>query len=243
LFKAVCIGQRFVHKEIVPGKVRLVVIPYVHELQGINKNTPRLALNDLEEIKEYVAQYTSPMAEVEVINPLYEIIQVRCKIEFQGGAGASFNIRTLSQALTDYLSPWLNNPDANIQTGGSVSMADMINFIESQNYVKGIRKFSLLRTYKDSDEYFIDEYRWPEASEIQAFAPWSVFASADTHIIMQADDDSFPDSAGIDNLGIGSNFIISEPELLDGSEDQPQEEETSSRKYVFTLNFDKINSL
>jgi|GEM_PF-4494512 len=240
LFKAVCIGQKFVHEEITPGTVRLVVIPKVHELQGTNLRTPRLPLSDLIEIKEFVAQYTSPLINVQVINPLYEVIQVRCQAIFRGGAGVTFNIRSLGEAITDYLCPWISNPDADVQTGGVLSLPDLINFIESQPYVAGVRKFSVLRVYKDDGEYNIREFPWPEFREIQAFAPWSVFASAEAHIITQEDDATFPEAAGVGSLGIGSNFIVNPGDDGSGVGFQgfgpPQ-------NYIFTLDVNKLIGL
>lgn len=251
LYKAVCIRHAVNARFTPAGSVRLLVIPSVNALAGAMTYTPRLTLSQLEEISDYLTPLASPLVKLDVINPLYETIQVRAQIEFSGPEGVSLYIRQLNTDLVDYLCPWLNNPDAVIQTGGVFSIPDLVNFIESQTYVKSLAHLSLLRVYQSSTGYQINEYCWPDVPEIVSSQPWSVFTSADDHIIMDINDSNFPETAGIGNLEVGSNFIITSPQAGAGENATPmlgyatanQSDDAGKPGYQFTINLDKLSSL
>ncbi len=207
-----------------PGRVLVVVVP----MPGAN-GQEQVNAGELQEVHDFITGLTMPFAEVEVRNPVYEFVQVRCAVTFTATAATGDSIRRLNQALSDYLSPW-NELGCQVKFGWSVRREEIEAFIRSLDYVEFVTDFSLLHICRDDHgSYSLDDSvphrgrgsgsedsaidRLPGNIEMECIRPklpWSLVSTAPKHFIKALDclEDIEPMPTGIDELEIGNTFII-----------------------------------
>jgi hypothetical protein len=123
--------------ELVPGAVTLAVIPDLANCSTLHDLEPKVNINLLDKIKDYLTSLSSPWVEIKVVNPIYERIQIECRVKFKPPYDMNFGYysRQLNLAITDFLAPWAGNRDAEIQFGSKLYYSTVLNFIEQQDYV------------------------------------------------------------------------------------------------------------
>ncbi len=200
-----------------PGHILIVVIPCLKEQQSVNQK-PMVNGCLLSEIKEFAEKLASPFAEIEVKNPTYELIQVRCTVKFSKEAGTGYYINKLNQDISDYLSPW-NKTGYRVQFGWCIRRYNIMSYINTLGYIDFVTDFSMLRITNDCAGYFqlFDTVREnangeevKEVREIGPLHPWSIAIPISRHYIKTMDkvEDIQPEITGIDELEICNTFII-----------------------------------
>jgi hypothetical protein len=192
-----------------PGHILIVAIPILKDASAaIMKPTAHGML--LREIEEYVKGLSSPFVTIKVRNPAYEKIQVRCTVQFSRGKAGGYYTRKLNQALVDYLSPW-NETGYTAKFGWRVRRYDLKSYIRNMDYINFVTDFSLLRVAEDDNGFYrlFDTVARPD-KEICPFSPWSIAIPFRQHYIEVSEKAKVikPAVTGIDELEIGSNFII-----------------------------------
>ena len=164
----------------------------------------------LKEIREFAGRLTSTFVEIDVRNPAYEQIQVRCTVKFTKEVGVGHYMNKLNQAITDYLSPW-NEIGYRAQFGWCVREYDLKSYIRNMDCVEFITDFSMLRIASDGKGFFdLFDTVARGVEEIHPLYPWSIAIPVRRHFIKTTDKPEViaPELTGVDELEIGSTFII-----------------------------------
>ncbi|AFY99504.1 baseplate J/gp47 family protein [Calothrix sp. PCC 6303] len=132
-------------QELVPGAVTLVVIPTLSQQSAYQELEPKVNINLLEKIQEYLLNLSSPWADIQIVNPTYEHIQVEFAVKFKSPYDSNFGYyrRELQQGITNFLTPWTLAPQAEINFGGVIYRSSVLNFVEQQYYVDYIVDFQM----------------------------------------------------------------------------------------------------
>ena len=201
-----------------PGDVLVVVVPQLGSVDQLkNVRGPRLNAVELLRIADYLRALAPPQARIEVRNASYELIQVRCAIEWATGAHAGYGIRRLNQALFDYLSPWNDNGyRANFEW--TIRPEDLEARIRELDFVRGVSQVSLLHVASSDDNVYSlgDTARpgMPQArftnGPVRFRWPWSIAVPMRRHLIgsIEAAGPTGPVPTGIDRLEIGNTFVV-----------------------------------
>jgi hypothetical protein len=218
------------HDCVRPGQALIVPLP--HWPAGRDgEQMPMLDGNVVQQIAEFANALSSPWASVSVENPVYERIQVRCKVRFTERAGNGHYLTLLNDALSRFLTPWQDGAGYRTHFGWCIRQHDIEAYIGSLPYVQYVSGFSMLRIAAVAPTAGADELA---ATDMQTFTlfdtarqaggatgpqtdifplyPWSIAIPAAHHAIEAVDDDR--DYEGVpttlSQLEIGTTFIISD---------------------------------
>jgi len=202
-----------------PGWTLVVAIP-----QTDNPNLaymPTLCNADLMDIQAFLRKHSSPFAQIEVRNPNYERVQIRCSVMFKSGLGGGFLIQQLNREIVQFMSPW-SRANSQPKLGNIVRGNDIVAFIQSRDYISYVTQFSMLKISKDvavgyslGDTASDDLEQSTDAQDrernvLEPSKPWSVLVPASEHYISVCErkDRVHAHITGIDELELGENFII-----------------------------------
>jgi len=216
IYKAKCfpnmVAERDPAKRLRPGHLLIVVIPQ-QERESAEHMEPLLDRASLREIQEYVMGLASPFARIEVRNPDYEQIQVRCTVKYRTRA-AGDQLQALNQAITDYLSPW-RRMGHEARFGWRIRRHDLEAYIRALPNIDYVTNFSMLRVAeRGRDRFLLDDTvteGGEQLREIGPVYPWSIAVPFRQHAI-ETTDELMPVAAsrtGIGEIEIDSNLILS----------------------------------
>ncbi len=208
-------GRNKYPDELVKGSsVQIVVIPRDHTSGYGDEKREALDFSTLLEIKKYIKRFVSPHVHVEVSNPVYELLKVRCYVQVNDYAQSGHMYHQLNQELIHFLSP---NTDIESFDKGfeeSISKTEILNFIESRPYVKNVLNLSIFQLVNIEESYkIIDTELIANIDRLRTISPYAILTSAPLHhITIVPEDRSLLEIAYIDDVAIGSDFIISDDE-------------------------------
>jgi hypothetical protein len=226
VFKVKCFPPTVEHRGSAPGRVLVAVIQSVRR-NDPNDSTraPRINSAGLKRIADYLRSLASPWTQFDVLNAVYERIQVRCCVKLAPGAATGLVLRRVNEAIIEYLSPWWD--------GGCRPTFDWI--IRCEDVEAHLRKLdgvelvtctSLLHIAEDDEDSYTlgDTARLNSrvatrgtaaqrpSDQVQASCPWSIALPMPNHLVTLVDaaaaTDSGPIPTGIGRLAIGSTFIV-----------------------------------
>ena len=188
--------------------VKIIVIPDLKGKEGMNTFEPRLSQVSLGDIKNYLLQYSSSFANIEVISPRYLKVKIRVSIRFNPGYNESYSKQIINKALQQYLSPWAFE-GGDIVFGEKLYANTIINFLENQEcvaYVVGLKFFT-------SDDGIQFSYVAPQddnVNEVEAPIAETILVSANEHDIDVIQDDriDYDDLSGIGYMKIELDFKV-----------------------------------
>jgi hypothetical protein len=196
-----------------PGNVLIVVVPRVGEDDPCAH--PVASVLELREIHAYVKALASAFVEVEVRNPSYEWIQVRCAVKFKAVDNDAWYLQKLNAEITGYLSPW-SGPGYGARFGWRIRRDDVEGFIRGRDYVEFLTDFSMLHI-AESDEVVYSLGDTAEAREpapasglIAPRYPWGLALPMRRHFLqaLRTEHAIAAQVTGIEELEVGSTFII-----------------------------------
>jgi hypothetical protein len=209
-----------------PGSVLVVVVPQLARHRSTPVFDPMLNAITLRRIQEYIEQKTSPEARIEVRNPEYERVLVRCMVRLKPESASHQGhwLEQLNQALVDYISPW-SHTGMTGRFGWTFRSDEMEAFVRKLPYVDFVTKFSMLHITKDDGgRYGLDDTASPDfegshpdttpwTDQISPHYPWSIAIPNRTHILETLADTAGdkpipPEVTGIGKLRIDDTFII-----------------------------------
>lgn len=208
-----------------PGHVLITVIPDARRYPDTSRFRPRFSAGRLSEMQQFLKGKTSEFASIEVRNPRYERISVRCTVQFKPEIEEGLYLKTLSNEISRYISPWCFDPDVEIEFGKKIDLTDIRGFIHSRPYIKMVTGLSAVKiTMEAKNKYeLIDTTRLDADEEsgavvIEPTQQWSVMVTDRHEIISKRSKKNpekplkelEPEPAGISNLTLGDSFIISE---------------------------------
>ena len=207
-------GKNSHPKEIVKGSnIQIVVIPRNNLVNGTRKHSSRVDFSTLMEIKQYISQFVSPYANVEVSNPVYEQLKVRCCVKFIDIQKGGYYKNVLNNELISYLSPDIESQFIEKGFDESISKTEILNFIESRPYVDFITEFSVLQLVEVNRRYkIIDTAKIQKINELRTVSPYAILTSAPEHQIENVPEVKTldPKISGIGDLSIETDFVISD---------------------------------
>lgn len=196
-----------------PGNAIVAVIPDSRKYPDTSVQYPRFSAGKLFKIRRYLLNKTTPFARIEVRNPLYERIIVRCSVAFREEGGGGHLLKKLNRELTSYISPWIDDSEADIVFGEALNLTDLNGFIHSRPYIQYVTGLSVLKISEINNNLYdlADTSRYTgHSSRLTPARPWSVMVSDCNHEIeiLESRKRKGPEHAGIGNLGLGDDFII-----------------------------------
>ncbi|MCB0555667.1 MAG: baseplate J/gp47 family protein [Phaeodactylibacter sp.] len=153
IFKVKCVNHTNAEFQLRPGHVLISVIPDFSSLKAVDRRQPKVTRARLEAIREYLEARNTAFvgkahASLHLANPVYEVIQVAFSVQFKPEITAkAYYARQLEEAIIRYLSPWAYEDGAEINFGGKVYKASILDFVEGQDYVDFVTGFSMSHTH------------------------------------------------------------------------------------------------
>ena len=201
-------------KELVKGShLQIVLIPRNSISEGSRIRSTNIDYETLNEVKDYISQFVSPFVKIEVSNPVYEQIKIRCKVKFYDLQKGGYFRNELNNELISYLSPDIENSFIEKGFDESISKTAILNFIESRPYVDFVTEFSVLQLVEVQKSYkIIDTAKITKIEDLRTISPYAILTSAPEHQIEILLKDKSLNSkiSGLGDLSIESDFVISD---------------------------------
>lgn len=201
-----------------PGHVMVVVVPRQPAHFSDLVFDPMLDAITLKHIRDYLQSCASRHVSIEVRNPVYEEVIVRCVVALKRERmrDRGYWLNQLNQALVDYLSPWtLTGPKPRF--GWSVEGNEVQAFIRGLDYIDFVTQFSMLHMTSHADRADERRYRLRDTADtpddsavIRPRYPWSLAIPNSRHILETIENKQGlrPESTGLGRLEIGNTFTV-----------------------------------
>ncbi len=194
------------------NKLTILCVKKIQSFQNIDEI--KLSLAEINEIKYCLNKYISPFTKLEIINPIFEDLWIKCKIIFkniQNGKG----LDRLNKDLLNYICPWKNYHLGFQSIKTTIKKIDIINFIKNREYVDFLTGFSVLhlRIREDSSiEVFDSALPGFENDLIQVGSGRSIIVPRDQHKIEIISKEEYhkPSAVNFDELEINRSFLVHE---------------------------------
>jgi hypothetical protein len=209
-----------------PGCVLVVVVPQQTESERGVVFDPMLDAVQLGRIMTFLNGLTSEFARIEVRNPVYERVQLRCTVKLTEDAARQRGIylKEINRRVVEYFSPWspVGPPP---RFGWSFRNDEAEAFVRSLPYVEFVTKFSLLHITRDEKgAYRLGDTARRESMDMQSGLPdegslkisprypWSLAIPTQNHFIETIDKRGVAmaepgEITGVGRMEIGSTFI------------------------------------
>ena len=197
-----------------PGNVLVVVVPQTDSSPSAKCKRAKVGAIELERIRSFLQGLASSFVCFEVRNPVYEQVQVRCTVKFVAGLSDGVYINRLNKAISDYICPW-QEQGYKARFGWNIRQKEIESYIRELEYVDFITNFSMLHISVDGEEsHTLFDSAVAQGSNdalIRPHYPWSLVIPARSHYIetIQSAHSIKPELTGVNELEIGSTFIIS----------------------------------
>ncbi len=175
IYKVKCISHSTKNTEYAPQNVLIVVIPFLENVSSQDILQPKVSIGEREKIKRFLGKYTSPFVKIEVINPVYEEIEVTAGVSLRDGYDKSYFSDQLNEALKTFLSPWLKSREEQLRFEGELYQSSIINFIDEQPYVDYIGSLEVRKLVNGVSQLCSDHIKTSNQSVI--------LTSASRHIL------------------------------------------------------------
>ena len=231
IFKVKCFSNMTSENLCRPGHVLIVVIPFVNDKAASLNNMSMVNSLVLREIKSFCEKFSSPFVRLEVRNPVYEKVQVRCSVRFKSGKAGGYYVKKLNHDINDYLSPWCET-GYQAKFGWRVRYSDIESYIQQLDYTDYVTNLSMLHIVDDGTGHFEMEdtvngpadYGQYSDGEIKKIIdpeyPWSIMIPVQHHFIETTESQSpiRAEVTGVNELEVGSTLIIRGDEDGDATE-------------------------
>ena len=207
-------GRNTHPKELVKGSnMQIVLIPKISLSEGKKLQSTKIDFSTLLEVKRYISQFVSPYLNIEVSNPVYEQLKVRCRVKFTDIRKKGYYINLLNNELISFLSPGIQTEFMEKGFDESISKSEILNFIESRPYVDFVTEFSVLQLVEVQGNYkIIDTAKIQRINELRTISAYAILTSAPEHQIetVENEESEKPKISGIGDLSIEADFVISD---------------------------------
>jgi hypothetical protein len=166
--------------ELVPGWVTLVVLAGPQTATDQLQLMPKADAATLAAITRFLQERSGPQVKIQVVNPLYDTVQVLAKVAFRPGRSFALNQETLNQALRGFLSPWGVQDNNAPNRSRQLLASSVLAFIEAQPYVDYVTEVKLRFKMATGGAYTTS------SSVLKASSEMSLLTSALAHDFTQA---------------------------------------------------------
>lgn len=216
VFKAKCFAE--VDRDGVPGAVTVAVVAAPPPGAVDDLRAPKLNAVELERIRTFLSERSSPFARLVVRNAVYERIQIRCAVRFHRGHQSGASIQRLNRDISERLSPW-HPHGLGARFDWVLRREEVEGWIRDRDYVDSVARVSLLQVAEDDDgRYGLGDSAGEAgtaparsaAGILQPRSPWSIAIPTRNHAITLLADDRRADAAaaGVADLEVGNTFVI-----------------------------------
>ncbi|MGV3613330.1 MAG: hypothetical protein ACO1N0_20395 [Fluviicola sp.] len=204
------------------GVVTVVVVPQ-NKLKTIDNSKPMVPSGLLSRIEDYLGARTSKNVIVDVINPVYEELQVKCVIRLVD-ENQVISLEAIQEICDNFIAPW-QAKDVLPKFGEGINVSRIYHAILEVDFVAAIDYFAIIRVSQDKTDAGKRNYYHLYRQEEQAVdqptltavvqdeimipdQPYKLFVPADTHIIQVAEKDHSVYPYGLGDMEIGKTFIL-----------------------------------
>ncbi|WP_163833856.1 baseplate J/gp47 family protein [Spartinivicinus ruber] len=216
--------------QVAAGHVLIIVIPTAAHLHNestaseLSQPPQPISAIELEQINQTLQQHCTPGVTIEVANPIYERVQLRCSVVFNSNASDINGHSALNDAISHYLSAWGKykiTPTFDWQLQPDIIEA----FIRDLPYIAYVTNLSLIKVtplkdgrYELLDSVISVDKKAPPSQEkatctqrdVYPKYPWGIvlpFAQHGIESLGQANN-VLAERTGVDELALGSSFVI-----------------------------------
>ena len=205
-------GRNNYPNELVKGSnAQIVLIPKSNALDDTSGLNNKLDINTLRDVKKHISKFVSPYVNIEVCNPVFEQLKVRCRIQFNDDERSRRLRSELNKELISFLSPDLTKFDIDSLFEKSFTKTEIFNFIEERPYVKKVEEFSVIQLIDVIEKHkIIDTEEISAIWELSTISAYAILTSAPKHHIeiIPSDVEIKDEIKGIGDVAIGSDFVI-----------------------------------
>lgn len=177
LFKVRCVNHATLAGAYEPGNILVVVIPDTKNVNFDSPFQPKLPKTRLSAIEVFLDNHTAQQAQIEVVNPLYEAVQVELQVAFRPGFDFQFYRKELDIAIQQFISPWAFGLEETISFLFEITPSVLIAYIESLEYVDGVGTLTFTKTTASGVETYSTD------STVYATNAQAALVSAEGHSI------------------------------------------------------------
>lgn len=181
-----------------PGNVDVLVIPSLRDASASEVRAPRASAELLANIQSYLAERAPSPVRIRVRNPKYVRVRVVLGVHFRAGQDERFSSRRLEQDLLRYLSPWVFDPQAEVQIGGAIHLYGVLDYVDRRDYVEQVSHVKLFKGKDDGG--------WDEVDTAEAAADEVLIASLEQNVHLMDDRTA---TEGIQYWEIELDFVVS----------------------------------
>lgn len=165
----------------------------------------------LSRIEDYLSERASKNVIVDVVNPVYEELQVKCVIRL-ADQNQVISLEAIEEICDNFIAPW-RAKNTLPKFGEAIHISRIYNAIKEIDFVAAIDYFAIVRVSQDKTESgkrnFYHLYKHEEEEEILIpNQPYKLFVPAETHIIQVEENDDSVYPYGLGDMEIGKTFIL-----------------------------------
>lgn len=177
--RAKCVPHASAGSWQAPGHVLMLVVPDLRHRNAVDPLRPRVDLDTLERIREYLLAHAGMALELSVRNPRYVPVQVEFRLRMKPGYAFTYYRGEVQARLLRALSPWAFDGETHAlpDFGGRVLRARLLDIVEALPFVDFVTDFKLRREGDPADR-----------AAIEADTPDAILVSAPQHAIAEVQD-------------------------------------------------------
>lgn len=209
IYKCKCLANRDASFQLAPGNVLISVVPSISRHSG-GKFVGKFSTIELREMEIYLSSKAPIGVKVSVINPIYEKVRTKFNVKFREGYDPNFYIKKLNSDISSFISPFLFRKGEQIEFSEVIQSTHILNTIEKQDYIDHVVNFSVFHLV---DDVIINQNEAKRNSlEIIPTTDISILMTDDYHQISTYDDKYVSDSGGINEMMVGTDYVVDSPE-------------------------------
>ncbi|KQT17910.1 hypothetical protein ASG31_04000 [Chryseobacterium sp. Leaf404] len=146
---------------------------------------PLLSLNKMLQIKDFLAEITSPHARIIVKPPQAERVQLNFKVKYHQNAGTDSTVykQELIKTINEFLSPWaFDHQDTDFAQ--NIEFSSLIKLIDNQYYVEYLTDFSVTQYVLD-ENYEVKGNPVKNADKVSPRTDFTLFIPTENHQILE----------------------------------------------------------
>ena len=188
---------------------RTTVVTLVAIRNRISEDWPLCTDRLLCGIEAFLRPYTSPFAEIDAINPVYEEVTVFCGVSLKEGQQAGEAISDINRNLCRCIAPW-NEGQKEPVLGYSFSIRDLVSCIRENPAVEALHGMKLLQVMGEEEKFGLKAYT-SEQDENQMIAPsvpWGILVPAERQYVKLIEPGEWCQDIEFGDLEVENTFVI-----------------------------------
>ena len=197
-----------------PGNLLVVPVSSMY-CDGSFQWDPCLNGSVLRDISDFLQKKVSGLSKVQVINPFFDKLQVRCNVKLRCSKNEGEILLNLNEKINRYISPWFPQVGGITKHfGWMLNKESLKSYIESLDYVEYVGDdFTLMKIAStDEQKFMVNLFENTDEKLLHGSFPWSIAVPMRKHFINNVDSCAAVGEDNVNNgyggLEIGQTFII-----------------------------------